>query len=136
MPILGIKRIDNDHKALLFFLAQINGDIADTNITLKVIMTFLDYSAPHFEREELYMAQQGYLKNEYDAHIVEHRRLAVKINHLLEDFKITRNKENILEIKRDFLRHIATYDTVWAEWTKRSSPGMVELDNSNEQNGA
>ena len=126
IPILGIKKIDAEHKDLMMFLVQLK-EGSDGNIDadpLKLAQTFLDYCTHHFENEELYMARQNYPFDESHAHIMEHRRIGVKVKRLMEDFKVILNKDNIIEIKKEFITHMAIYDKMWAEWAEINSPGF------------
>ena len=126
IPILGIKKIDAEHKDLMMFLVQLK-EGSDGNIDadpLKLAQAFLDYCTHHFEHEELYMARQNYPFDESHAHIMEHRRIGVKVKRLMEEFKVTLNKDNIIEIKKEFITHMAIYDKMWAEWAEINSPGF------------
>ena len=119
LPILGIKKIDAEHRDLMMFLVQLKeGSEGEDGDPRKIAQAFLDYCTHHFEHEELYMARQNYPFEESHAHIMEHRRLGAKVRRLMEDFKVTYNKQNIHEVKKEFITHIAIYDKMWSEWVE------------------
>jgi len=122
IPRTGIKAIDDEHKDLMLFLIQLKEN--SDNDPKKITQAFLDYSANHFEHEELYMARQNYPMEESHIHILEHRRLASSIKKMLEKDGGILSLENIHKIKVEFLTHIAIYDKMWAEWVEMNSPGF------------
>lgn len=121
IPRLGIKAIDDEHKDIMLFLIQLKETDTDKQ---KITQAFLDYSANHYEHEELYMARQNYPMDESHVHIMEHRRLASVIKKLVEKDGGILVQESIQKIKVEFLTHIAIYDKMWAEWVEMNSPGF------------
>lgn len=104
--LLGIEKIDEQHKRLFQIAGDIYGLMKNQLITdkfdniLKLISELKDYTVFHFSFEEEYMQSIGYRK--YFSHKVEHADFIEKINNVDMD-KIDANHEQYLLEMLDFV---------------------------------
>lgn len=104
--VLGIEKIDEQHKQLFKIAGDISDLIKNQLITdkfdhiLQLVSELKDYTVFHFSSEEEYMKSIGYKK--YFSHKVEHQDFIEKINHVDMD-KIDADHEQYLVEILDFV---------------------------------
>lgn len=120
--VLGIEKIDEQHKQLFKIAGDISDLIKNQLITdkfdhiLQLVSELKDYTVFHFSSEEEYMKSIGYKK--YFSHKVEHQDFIEKINHVDMD-KIDADHEQYLVEILDFVlnwiaKHILETDKGYA----------------------
>jgi len=113
VPIVGVKEIDDDHREILFFLAQIKTNKENTPKILDVLSTFVQ---KHFAAEERLLRDACCPKPMVDSHSRDHAR----IQDLFVDGLVCQAPtcEQLDAFRVAILDHIGSFDMVMAEWCR------------------
>lgn len=109
---LGIEEIDNQHRHLFKIadkVSELTKDIREGidcyDDFMEILNELVDYTIYHFDYEEIYMQNNGYDKDDFLVHQVEHKMFVKK----LEKFKETDFDENQYE----YINNMLTFLVDW-----------------------
>ena len=111
IPTFGVKKLDDDHREMMFLLAQIRND--KDNLP-KIVSGFLDYASKHFEDEEKHLRDLRYPG--LMAHCEDHWHLQDSFIKRIVSQVANFNADEIETFRKEFERHILTYDAAAAKW--------------------
>ncbi|MBF0488207.1 MAG: bacteriohemerythrin [Nitrospirae bacterium] len=87
---VGVKRYDNEHKNLVKLINKLHAAMKlglGSRVIGDILDGLIDYTVTHFNAEEQDMKRFGYPKQEFDAHIEQHRKFVKQAGDVQRKFK-------------------------------------------------
>lgn len=99
---IGIEEIDNQHRKLFEIGRRVSGMLFSNDASysnediIKIIIELKEYTEFHFQTEELYMRNSGYVH--FETHLIEHIQLIEKVRRMEEKYSETLSKDTLMEL--------------------------------------
>jgi hemerythrin-like metal-binding protein len=129
----GVASMDREHAGQLSLLNDLKAAVrsgADDSLIYALLNELVEHTNLHFLSEQLAMRLHAY--KGYEAHLLEHQRLLVEVQHLKRNLAAgtATDKQGLIEALRSWLVvHIQTADRALAEYlsTRAGPPAQQDL---------